>query len=171
MNNFGVPTAILIEKQNGLQLPYWANENYFKIISMNDAKFYFRNYYEEMGRIHAGGILNDMNENIKLKMKPKRIEDKMMKLELYSAHDTNVAALTKLLNLTTFINAPPYTSSVVIELHSAFIQNDTKWFVKAFLKNNTDSEKNFFIPMTIYGDKKITTLSFLNFLFLKLYLK
>lgn len=58
-------------------------------------------------------------------------------LFLYGAHDTFVAALTKLLNLTTFINQPPYASAIIVELRQS---KDNAYYVQIFLKNNTASE-------------------------------
>ena len=70
-------------------------------------------------------------------------------LFLYGAHDTFVAALTKLLNITTFINQPPYASAIIVELRQSAQGND--YYVKVYLKNNTASESINRQLMTIDG--------------------
>jgi hypothetical protein len=69
-------------------------------------------------------------------------------LFLYGSHDTFVAALTKLLNISTFINQPPYASAIIIELRQS-VQND--YFIQVYLKNNTASEPINRQLMNIYG--------------------
>ena len=77
-----------------------------------------------------------------------KINGSKNQLFLYGAHDTFVAALTKLLNISTFINQPPYASAIIMELRQS-AQND--YFVQVYLKNNTASEPINRQPMTIYG--------------------
>jgi hypothetical protein len=71
-------------------------------------------------------------------------------LNLLYQHDTYVAALSKLLNITTFINQPAYTSSVILELRKQ-INSSSKYFVQVYLKNNTADEPINFQLLTING--------------------
>ena len=64
-------------------------------------------------------------------------------------HDTFVAALTKLLELTPFITQPPFASAVLIELRKS---TDGKYFVQAVLKNNTITEPISYQVLQINGN-------------------
>ena len=79
-----------------------------------------------------GGVLNEMVNNIKLKL----ANNTDSQLFLFSSHDTYVAAMTKLLNLTDYIDQPPYASSVILELRKS-IGTPAQYYVQAYLKNNT----------------------------------
>ena len=81
-----------------------------------------------------------MVKNIKAKI----ANSSTNQLALFSSHDTYVAAMTKILNLKPkgepiFIDQPPYASSVMIELRKSVINTD-KYFIQAYLKNNTAQE-------------------------------
>ena len=65
-------------------------------------------------------------------------------------HDTYVAALTKLLDLTDYIDQPPYTASVILELRSS-LDNKNDYYVQAYLKNNTADEEIKFQLLPIKG--------------------
>ncbi len=92
-----------------------------------------------------GGILNEMIKNIMTKVNTNNLNQ----LYLYSGHDTYVAGLVKILNLTD-INQPPYVSSVVLELRKE-INTDSNYFIQAYYKNNTANEPINYQLMTIYG--------------------
>ncbi len=66
-------------------------------------------------------------------------------------HDTYVAAMSKLLNITTYINQPPYVSAVILELKQEI--NTKNYFVQVFLKNNTADQPIYLHNLTIYGFK------------------
>ena len=57
--------------------------------------------------------------------------------------------MVKLLNLTTYINNPPYASAVALELRKAVDSSDL--FVQAYYKNNTANETINYRAMTIDG--------------------
>lgn len=73
-------------------------------------------------------------------------------------HDTYVAALTKLLNLTTHINQPPYVSAIIVELRQS-ISNPNDYYIQVYLKNNTMYEEIKLRPMTVYGEYNIIIIS------------
>jgi hypothetical protein len=58
--------------------------------------------------------------------------------------------LTKLLNISDYIYQPPYVSSIVIELHQS-TKNNSAYFIRVYLKNNTADEPIYLRPMTIDG--------------------
>lgn len=60
-----------------------------------------------------------------------------------------MAALTKLLNLTRYINQPSYASAVSLELRKEVGANN--YFVQAYLKNNTAAESINYMNLTIDG--------------------
>ena len=77
-----------------------------------------------------------------------KINQSKSQLFLYGAHDTFVAALTKLLNISTFINQPPYASAIIVELRQS---KSGEYYVQVYLKNNTASQPINPKLMTIYG--------------------
>jgi hypothetical protein len=131
-----------IEKGYNLTLPKWSEEIYQRVIENVRWGFYFDYRLPEMARLQTGGVLNEMIKNIQLK---KSNESQVKsQLALFSSHDTYVAGMTKLLNLTRlnepiFIDQPPYASSVTIELRRS-TREPFEYFVQAYLKNNTANE-------------------------------
>lgn len=138
--------CLFVEKTHGLKLPDWVVPIYDKLQHSKGWGFYFMNRLPDMARLQSGGILKDMRKNINDRVNQK---DSKRQLFLYSGHDTYVAALTKLLNLTRYINQPPYASAVALELRKEVGANN--YFVQAYLKNNTADQSINYLNLTING--------------------
>ena len=59
--------------------------------------------------------------------------------------------MTRLLNLTNYINQPPYASAVILELTKEM--NESNYFIHAYFKNNTANQPISFQSLSIYGKK------------------
>lgn len=119
-------------------MPTWASSNYDKIVELGAYIYHFYYLTSEQARLAVGAILKQFRSNILTK---KGNESVHTKLFLYSGHDTYVAGLVKLLNLTEYIVQPPYTSAVVLELRRS-IEDTSKYFVQCLYKNNTIYDEN-----------------------------
>jgi len=158
MDLWKIGDVIKIEKSYGFELPDWAERNFDQIIDSLGWGFYFDYRLPEMAKLTAGPILREIKNNILRKVNNKSPNE----LFLFSSHDTYVAALTKLLNITETINQPPYASSVLLELRSSNM-DPSKHFIKVYLKNNTASEDINLRPLPIYGCDLLCPLdNFLN---------
>lgn len=138
--------CLFVEKTHGFKLPDWVEPIYDQLQHSKGWGFYFMNRLPDMARLQSGGILKDMRKNINDRVNQK---DSKRQLFLYSGHDTYVAALTKLLNLTRYINQPSYASAVALELRKEVGANN--YFVQAYLKNNTAAESINYMNLTING--------------------
>jgi hypothetical protein len=134
-----IADGIFIEKENNMNLPKWAQDNYEKIIELGSYIYHFYYLTNEQARLVAGGILNQLRVNIQTKTT--NYSSVKSQLSLYSSHDTYVAALVKLLNLTEHIRQPPYLAAIILELHKSSNNQDSKYFVKCLYKNSTINEK------------------------------
>lgn len=65
----------------------------------------------------------------------------------------NVAALTKLLNFTSFINQPQYAAAIGLELHKE--KKNSNYYVKVFYKNNTATEDINYRNVKMFGNTQI----------------
>lgn len=141
-----VGDCLFVEKTHGLKLPEWVEPIYDQLLHSLGWGFYFMFRLPEMAKLQSGGVLKDMRNNIELKVNEPDSKDQ---IRLYSGHDTYVSALTRLLNITSYINQPPYASAVALELHKELDKEN--YFVQVFLKNNTAKEEIQFRPMTMDG--------------------
>jgi len=142
-----IADVIFIEKNNNLTLPKWAEDNYDLIVGSGGLGFYFDFRFTEIGKLVSGGILKDMRKNIMNRVSNKNSSSE---LHLYSGHDTYVAGLMKLLDITPDINQPPFASSVTLELRRT-LTDTPDYYVQVFLKNNTVTEPIYYRNMKING--------------------
>ncbi|XP_072749915.1 venom acid phosphatase Acph-1-like [Anoplolepis gracilipes] len=114
--------TLIAESSAELRLPEWT-KGIFPNKLVNAVALQFELFsYGKLNRINGGvllrKIINDMNGVINGTLKDRKIN-------LFSGHDLNVAAMLNALNL--FDNTiPPFTSSVIIELH----EKNNEFFVK-----------------------------------------
>ncbi|EFN60534.1 Lysosomal acid phosphatase [Camponotus floridanus] len=116
--------TLLAEESFGLHLPKWT-QDLFPNGALLDAailQFNLFSYGTLLNKLNGGillrRIINDMNEVINGTLKDR-------KLNLFSGHDINVAAISHALNIFCE-HVPQYTSSIIIELH----EKNSKFFVK-----------------------------------------
>ncbi|XP_051172442.1 venom acid phosphatase Acph-1-like [Leptopilina boulardi] len=107
-------------------LPNWTH-NIFPEGQLYDAMIMnlkVQNYNDLIKKIHGGGIVRTMLENMQ---KSVTLEDNEIKskINLYSGHDVNILALLSSLNLVE-AHLPEFTSAVIIELLSL----EEKYYVK-----------------------------------------
>ncbi|RWS05022.1 lysosomal acid phosphatase-like protein, partial [Dinothrombium tinctorium] len=140
--------CLLIEKENGFELPPWVNHKVLtQLIKITANSFYFDFSTKLLHRLRAGLILKDIRRRFKdisadpLKKSSSYLEENshpntVKKLFIYSTHDTLLAALLNALGVFN-MQAPPYGSSIIFELHS---ENESDHIIKAFYLNETQSE-------------------------------
>ncbi|XP_045592584.1 prostatic acid phosphatase isoform X2 [Procambarus clarkii] len=122
--------TLLIEFLNNLTLPKWTKDVLPRMKVLSDFSFQLVALSEELKRLRAGPIIKEIGNNMRKKVQGKLPKQKMY---MYSAHDTTLSIL--LLGLGVFNNiAPPYATTVLIELHKIGEQR----FVKMFLRNDTN---------------------------------
>lgn len=145
LDEWRIGDCLFVEKTHGLKLPDWVGPIYDRLRYSHGWGFYFMYKNIESARLRAGGILGDMRKNIFAKI----YQNDTKQLRLYSAHDMNIAALTKLLNFTNHINQPSYASAVGLELRKEKTNNN--YYVKVFYKNNTASEDINYRNVKMFG--------------------
>lgn len=126
-----VADTLLCEKAHNLTLAPWANETvYDKLRSLNDFQFEMLYKTTEMKRLKGGPLLSEFIDN--MKNKTKKDKPISVKMFMYSAHDTTVAALLSALQVFNDVS-PPYAAMVIAELHQ--VAGD--YYVKLYYKNST----------------------------------
>ncbi|XP_071517146.1 prostatic acid phosphatase-like isoform X2 [Panulirus ornatus] len=118
-----------IESLNNLTLPNWTHEVLPRMKELADFSFKIVAMSKELKRLRAGPIIKEMSDHMRQKVAGNLPKQKMY---MYSAHDITLSVL--LLGLGVFNNvAPPYATTVLIELHKM----DGEHFVQMFLRNDT----------------------------------
>ncbi|XP_042912830.1 putative acid phosphatase 5 [Parasteatoda tepidariorum] len=125
---------IWVEMRYNLTVPTWVEPYWNELTEVKDLAFFWILNSQLLQRLRAGPLLQNMI---------KTMEDKIegiipnLKFQIFSSHDTNLAAL--LMSLKLFdLKQPPYCATVFIELYSGM--NDT-YFVRLLYLNSTDVEK------------------------------
>lgn len=131
-NIWEIGDTLLIEKTHNLTLPPWLNNTvYEKIRSLVDYQWSYRFKTKQMERLKGGPLLGEFLENMEDKIKVN--SSNTYKMYMYSAHDSTVAALLRVLQVFNGVS-PPYAAMVIMELH----QNTSgQNFVKLYYKNST----------------------------------
>lgn len=115
--------TLYAESNMNLTLPNWTHDIFPKGALSNAVHLFLELLsYDQLNNLNGGVLLNriidDMNKVIN-----KSLPDR--KINLFSAHDINVAGLLHALNISKY-HIPEYTSSVIIELR----KKDEEYFVK-----------------------------------------
>jgi hypothetical protein len=132
--------VLFVEQTDNLTLPSWVNDTVMDRL-LNLTQFTSSLMFNSLTKkqITAGNwvgkVMGDMMDK---KDNPK--ED--IKLYLYSAHDTTVAAMLSALGVFNG-EPPPYAATVFIELYS----DDKGYWVSLFYRNETDS--NYLMPLSV----------------------
>ncbi|CAL4060095.1 unnamed protein product, partial [Meganyctiphanes norvegica] len=116
-----------------LTLPEWTGNGVLqRMRKLSDFSFKIVALSQELRRLKSGPIIGEIQKNMRAKEAGDIPERKIF---FYSAHDTTVATL--LLGLGVFNDlAPPYATTVLIELHKV----EDERFVQMFLRNDTKIE-------------------------------
>jgi hypothetical protein len=132
--------VLFVEQTDNLTLPSWVNDTVMDRL-LNLTQFTSSLMFNSLTKkqITAGNwvgkVMGDMMDK---KDNPK--ED--IKLYLYSAHDTTVAAMLSALGVFNG-EPPPYAATVFIELYS----DDKGYWVSLFYRNETDSD--YLMPLRV----------------------
>ncbi|GFR32876.1 testicular acid phosphatase homolog [Trichonephila clavata] len=105
--------VMYIEKKYNLTVPTWIEPFWDELTYVSNMSFYWSFNSPLLHRLRAGPLLqriiNKMNDKI-------NGDTPDLKFQIYSAHDTNIAIVLDALNLFD-MNAPPYCSALLFELH------------------------------------------------------
>lgn len=118
----------------GFSLPNWTANIYpkGKLYDAMILNLKIQNYNNLIKRIHGGGFVRTIIENMKsVKIQSDNVYPK---LNLYSGHDINVLGLLSSLNLVE-PHLPEFTSAVIVELLSF----ESKYYVKIWYYRGTSS--------------------------------
>ncbi|KAK6166677.1 hypothetical protein SNE40_023315 [Patella caerulea] len=124
-----IADTLLCEQRHNKTWASWVNNTiYNKLRDLDKWSFDLLFGGRTVSRLKGGPILGQIVNNIQMKIAG-QLNYKMM---MYSGHDTTVAAL---LNAMKVFNqeSPPYTATVIIELH----EENNQYFVYSYYKNNT----------------------------------
>nr|ACA60733.1 venom acid phosphatase [Pteromalus puparum] len=136
--------ALMSEYAMNLTLPNWAYAIFptGKLLDGINLEYDIFSFNDEMKRLNGGMLLRKFIDDMVLYSKgDKSIVER--KIELYSGHETNVAAVLQVLGLY-YPHPPEYSSAVFVELH----ENDGVYSVKVKYYKGKPSEHK---EMTIKG--------------------
>ncbi|XP_068092366.1 prostatic acid phosphatase [Hyperolius riggenbachi] len=136
--------ALLIEGIHNYTLPDWATQNVLeKLLRLSEislASLYGIDNQQEKSRLMAGVLVKSILENIT----QATTNSSSLKLIMYSAHDTTVAALQTALNVSNG-KIPPYASCHFFELYQ---DENGNYFIEMYYRNNSAVNP---YPMTLPG--------------------
>lgn len=130
--------SLYIQTENKMPLPSWATPDLYTRIRHEGRRlyhFYYRN--NEISRLWSGPVLHQMRQNMLTKQNNASDPTRLL---LYSGHDSFVAALWKLVNISVpeYLTQPNYCAALVLELRRN--QADGKYFVRILWKDNSNTE-------------------------------
>ena len=133
-NSFFYDNLVCVQS-HGLPLPEWATPDVMSQLK-EAGNFLFFNLFrtKEQQKIIGGQLLNSIRNVFSNKIEAKTKAMLANKMVIYSGHDTNLIALTRLLDVFNFIR-PPYASAMFFELYSDVNKN---YFVKILYRNVTE---------------------------------
>ncbi|XP_043478855.1 venom acid phosphatase Acph-1-like [Leptopilina heterotoma] len=148
--------TLISHQSMSLPLPQWANETLFskKFIKSVSFSVLLRNYNETLKKMNGGRLLRKMTED--MIARKKGLLKRGKRINLYSAHDTNVAAHLLALGVTK-PHQPYYTSTVILELYRD--KEDNYYVQVVHYKGYSNNVKILKIPncsSNIYGMCKFT---------------
>ncbi|XP_033225863.1 uncharacterized protein LOC117178544 [Belonocnema kinseyi] len=124
---FFIYTTLDVEKHMNLTLPSWTKDIYpdGDLLNATLLQYKIMNYNEKMRRRNGGMFIRKFKEDM-LSVKDGSM-DTNRKINLYSGHDVNIAAVLKALDIY-YPHFPKFSSAVILELH--FIEKD--FYLKVF---------------------------------------
>ncbi|RWS01558.1 lysosomal acid phosphatase-like protein 3, partial [Dinothrombium tinctorium] len=129
---------LISEKHIGYRLPNWVNKTLLEtLINVSGQMFYFEFSTETLQRLRAGLFLKEIKNVFEDALKFRKSKNEIpIKLNVYSAHDTNVAAVLNALGVFNK-QPPPFGSTIIFELYGN--ENRAKQ-MKVYYLNVTESE-------------------------------
>lgn len=126
--------TLLVERENNLTLPSWADDNVLKVLEdLNLLDYKLLAKTPEMARLAGGNLLAKLFANVKNKIEADKIGEKSERAFFYSAHDSTIMALFGAMAVD-FDAAPNYNAFVALEL---FRSEDGVYKVKVSYRSDT----------------------------------
>ncbi|XP_041367836.1 testicular acid phosphatase homolog [Gigantopelta aegis] len=142
---WSVADVLFCEKAQGLDWNSWVNDTvYAKIREINRFDIQLLYYTKEMARLKGGPLLKQFIENMNGTINGSDPEAKMF---MYSAHDVTVVALLSALGLYND-QPPPYTATLIMELHKENGQYNVQIFYRNYTTNDTMDTREP-VPLTL----------------------
>ncbi len=135
---------MLVNEAHGLPIPSWIDENRHEINTANDHTFFIDFLNDEMGKLVAGGLLNNVVESIKSRV----LGQSDMELFIYGVHDNYLAAIQKLLDTDKRFVNPNFGAGYVIELRR---DCECGYYVRVMYKNDLDPLEVSFRKVNVGG--------------------
>lgn len=129
--------TLFIEQIYNKTLPKWTQAVFpDKMKFLRDLSFTVSTWTRELKRLTAGPLISDLVTTFR------KIEsgENPRKMHMYSGHDTTISSLLNALNIFDPVVAPPYASSVLVELLSAPKPNPPEYFVRILYRNDSSQE-------------------------------
>ncbi|TRY64358.1 hypothetical protein TCAL_00857 [Tigriopus californicus] len=129
--------TLFIERIYNKTLPKWTQSVFpDKMKYLRDLSFIVSTWTRELKRLTAGPLISDILTTFR------KIQsgENPRKMHMYSGHDTTIASLLNALELLDPVVAPPYASSVLVELLSTFKPHQPKYFVRILYRNDSSRE-------------------------------
>lgn len=127
----GLADTIFCEEKNNFSRPEWLTDKTYKLLmQFRNESLQFQLLDQEAARLAGGPMLSEMIKNMEER---KMNSTSSFRLFLFSAHDTNVLSLGRVLGVFNNLQ-PPYLASIIVELH----EQHKNFFVKILFDNHTD---------------------------------
>lgn len=133
--------TLICEKAHNLTLPDWVNNPwagstvYTKLTQLKDWGFALLYKGMELSRLKGGPLLKEFIQNMQMVVS----DGQYYRMQMYSAHDSTVAAVTDAMRVYNQI-APPYATAVFVELHYNYNNSSEGYCVKIRFRNQTNTD-------------------------------
>ncbi|XP_067649330.1 prostatic acid phosphatase-like [Haliotis asinina] len=132
-----IADTLFCEKLHNVSWPSWVNSTvYKKLRDLESWGFDLMYYGKEESRLKGGPLLSHWINLTREKIKNQTTD--IVKMNMFSAHDTTVAAVLSALRVYNKLS-PPYTSTVIMELHQNTLGD---FYVEMYFRNTTSRDPN-----------------------------
>ncbi len=138
---------LLVNEAHALPVPAWLEENRRQIEAANDYTFASDFATREMGKLVAGGLLNDVVEAMRRRV----LGVSHTQLLVYGVHDNYLAGLQRLLDTSREFVNPNFGASYVLELRR---DCDCGYYVSVAYKNDASLREVSFRPVNMGGKRE-----------------
>ncbi|CAL1280553.1 unnamed protein product [Larinioides sclopetarius] len=145
INVFGLFDILMGEKIHNLTFPEWANTYWDELEEIADIYFHYILNSPVFLKLRLGPLFQKITETMTKKIDGDTPD---LKLQVYSAHDVNVAGALMVLNFTD-MPLPPYCATLLFELHE---MPDATRAVRLLYLNSTDPLKEIGKPHVLVLD-------------------
>ncbi|GAB1605774.1 lysosomal acid phosphatase-like [Argonauta hians] len=143
-----IADTLLCERIHNFSAPAWLNDTvYQRLMDLTAESMTLLYGTPEMARLMGGPLLKVMVANMQEKIQKTSTSER--KLFMYSAHDKTVGAVSHALKLFNNV-APPYASTLILELHQNSTSSSGEYFVRILYKNTTADLDDYMKPPTLF---------------------